>query len=43
MPLKHVNAYKVFPPEIVEEIQKYYQVVEKPVAKPVFQRPDSIV
>lgn len=24
MPLTHVNAYEVFPPEIVEEIQKYY-------------------
>jgi hypothetical protein len=22
--LKHVNAFEVFPPELVEEIQKYY-------------------
>lgn len=24
MALKHVNAYEVFPPEVVKEIQKYY-------------------
>jgi hypothetical protein len=24
--LKHVNAYEIFSPEMVEEIQKYYSV-----------------
>ena len=34
MPLKHIEAYDVFPPEIVEEIQRYYFMDYLWIAKP---------